>query len=457
MSIEKAQEVVFEDVHVVPMDREGVMEHRDVVVRDGRIDEIVPAATAMASTQALRIRVTGKYLMPGLADMHMHLPGPEAGPEASEALLFLFLANGITRIRSMAGVPEHVQLRRQLQAGEILGPRATVAGPPLGGSSLPAAALAREVERQAAAGYDFVKVHPGLTREAYDAISAAAAGCGLPVCGHVARDVGLLPVLEARQSSIEHLDGYVEALQSQAAPGGPASLQELCAGRGRQRTERAIAHLAAATREAGVWNVPTLLVSETLRSGEGPPSLRRRAGPAVRLAADGGGVGRDQAAARRAGPGPHRPAALPAAPAPGAPGPGRAGGQSAARHVLRQRVRGPGLLGRAVSSSSNRARLASTTTSRSRSSAMNPRTRGESRSRSAARSPTAAVPSPTRGSGTSSHQKLRSRKIPCWISWNPARTACSALMNAGTCPLNRRPCRSASRRRTGTSSGLIEV
>src|SRR5688572_30568694 len=101
-----AQTVAFENVNVIPMDRERVVERQTVVVRDGRIAQIGPAAGTPVPAGAARVDGSGKYLIPGLAEMHGHLTANYL-PEAAKAdVLFLYVANGITTVRAMLGNPE---------------------------------------------------------------------------------------------------------------------------------------------------------------------------------------------------------------------------------------------------------------------------------------------------------------------------------------------------------------
>jgi imidazolonepropionase-like amidohydrolase len=110
------------------------------------------------------------------------------------------------------------------------------------------------VREQAEAGYDFVKVHPGPTRAEYDAAVAAAVASGITLAGHVPAEVGVRRALEAKQATIDHLDGYLEALvpEAQRAAGGFFGLNLADAA-----DRSLIPELVAATLAAGVWNVPT--------------------------------------------------------------------------------------------------------------------------------------------------------------------------------------------------------
>jgi imidazolonepropionase-like amidohydrolase len=272
-----AKTVAFVDVAVVPMDRNRVLENRTVVVRDGRIAEIGPAATTKVPADALRVDGRGKFLMPGLAEMHGHLPHPNLGDPIAKAFLTLFVANGVTTVRGMYGFPNHTALRESVRKGEALGPRLFVASPALSGQSVanPEAAQ-RLVREHKQAGYDLLKVHEGLSKASYAAVVATANEVGLRFAGHVPNDVGLEGALAARQSSVEHLDGYVEALEADDSPIKNADAKTRDEKLLEYLDERKIPTLAARTRDAGVWNAPTMALWRTFFSSETVDSLRQR-------------------------------------------------------------------------------------------------------------------------------------------------------------------------------------
>jgi imidazolonepropionase-like amidohydrolase len=156
------------------------------------------------------------------------------------------------------GRPDHLKLRDRINQGEVLAPTIVTAGPICdgvppdwpGSAVITSAADAdRSVAEQQQAGYDFVKVYNNLSRVAYDALIAAARH-RLPVAGHVPRAVGLRSVLDAGQSSIEHLQGYCTPL------GRVAPLVE----------ELGLAGVAQVTRAAGTWNCVTLVLRERMVS-----------------------------------------------------------------------------------------------------------------------------------------------------------------------------------------------
>lgn len=162
-------------------------------MRDGRIAEISPAEKTKVPAGTLQIDGRGKYLMPGLADMHVHLFAGAGQPDdLTSQQLQLFLANGVTTIRNMIGKPEHLPLRERVAKGELLGPSIYTAGPPLLGNNVPTPEAAeRAVVEQKKAGYDLLKVHEALSPETYAAIVATAKREGIPLAGHVTATVGL--------------------------------------------------------------------------------------------------------------------------------------------------------------------------------------------------------------------------------------------------------------------------
>jgi len=253
--------VVFVDVNVIPMNRDGVLEHQTVIVRGDRIAEMGLAAQLRPPAGATTIDGRGKYLMPGMTEMHGHLPNPTAGAELTENVLFLYVANGVTTVRGMLGNLAHLELKARIARGELLGPRLWVAGPALSGNAAPTPEAGRRlVEEQQAAGFDHLKIQEGLSRETYDTIVATAKRLGMRFAGHVPDAVGLYHVLESGQASIEHLDNYVETV------GGPDSA-----------ADTQIARVVAATCAAHAWTVPTLALWETFLGTDDSAALAARA------------------------------------------------------------------------------------------------------------------------------------------------------------------------------------
>lgn len=263
-----SQSIAFVNVNVVPFDRERILEGQTVIVRDGRIAAIGPVSKTKVPDGALKIDGRGKYLMPGLADMHVHLyPGAGQKDDLASQQLQLFLANGVTTVRNMIGKPEHLALRDRVAKGELLGPTIYTAGPPLLGNTVPTPEAAESaVAEQKKAGYDLIKVHEGLSPETYAAIVATAKRVGIPFAGHVTATVGLTRALDARQTSIEHLDGYLQAMVADDSPVKPGPSQVVLGPVLEHIDESKIPALAAATRKAGVWNDPTLTLFKLIVS-----------------------------------------------------------------------------------------------------------------------------------------------------------------------------------------------
>jgi imidazolonepropionase-like amidohydrolase len=245
-----AQDLAFVGVNVVPMDRNGALNNQTVIVQDGRIAHVGPAGSTRVPDGALRLEGRGKYLMPGLGEMHGHIPSTLEPREFTEAVLFLYVASGVTTVRGMQGSPGQLDLRGRATRGELLAPNLYLAGPGFSGKTIKSADEAiQRVRQQKAEGWDLLKVLPGLTRDQYDAMARIAKEVGISFAGHVPADVGLLHAIQSGQETFDHLDGYIEYLQGEKGPVTEAKFQEI----------------AKLTREAGAWVVPTMALWETLR------------------------------------------------------------------------------------------------------------------------------------------------------------------------------------------------
>jgi imidazolonepropionase-like amidohydrolase len=250
----RAETLAFTHVTVVPMDRDRVLDDQTVVVTGDRIVAIGPSSQVTVPDGARRIEARGQYLLPALSEMHAHIPGGQATDAEIERVLTLYAVNGIGTIRGMLGHPRHLPLRERANAGAILSPWIYTSGPSVNGNTVPTPeAAVKTVADQKAAGYDFIKIHPGVPRPAFDALAEAAHEAGIRFAGHVPAAVGLRRALEARYASIDHLDGYVEALAREGAPASQTFGLNLMG----QIDESRIPDLVKATRESGVWMVPT--------------------------------------------------------------------------------------------------------------------------------------------------------------------------------------------------------
>ena len=275
--------VVFEQVSVVPMDRERILSNQTVVVRNGQIVEIGAAGDVQPPTGATRIDGRGKFLMPTLAEMHAHILPEDAAPyvagrfttpeRAIERVLLLYVLNGIGTIRNMHGDARHVALRERVARRELLGPRIVTSGEAFRNEYTKSVAAAKGlVAEHTARGFDFLKIWPGVVADdVWDAMVAAANEAGLPFGGHVPSNQGLHRVLAARMRTIDHLDGYLEAA---ARPGAPRPVIFATNLVGHVDESRFPA-LAEETRAADTWVVPTQSLFEN-QWGPDEPSVMAR-------------------------------------------------------------------------------------------------------------------------------------------------------------------------------------
>ncbi len=256
----------FVDVTVIPMDRERIIPGQTVLVRGNRIVEMGSLPSVNIPDGAAFIDGRGKFLMPGVAEMHGHYPNPEQA-EFTEAVLFLYLANGVTLVRGMQGGPSHLPLRDAIEAGEIVGPRLFVCAPSMSGNSVQSVEDAERLVREAAAaGFDHLKVHEGLTPEVYATIAATGREVGITWSGHVSNLVGLYSALDQGQTTIDHLDNFIEAMiedREAVASAGLFDLPRLVP----QIDDSKIDEVIAATVEAGAGVVPTEVLWETFLGG----------------------------------------------------------------------------------------------------------------------------------------------------------------------------------------------
>ena len=207
----------FAITNVTVIDMTGAEPHAGqvVIVEGDRIVAVGPMGAIRIPRSAASIDGTGKFLIPGLADMHVHLTA--AGePEGSRRFMIpLLVANGITTVRDMGGYLESlIPLRKEIEAGKRLGPRIVFAGPYLDGSPPsfePSFVVTNrtqaneDVHQLAQRGVDFIKVQSILSRDAYFAIAEAARREHIAFEGHVPDHVTAAEAADAGQRSIEHL------------------------------------------------------------------------------------------------------------------------------------------------------------------------------------------------------------------------------------------------------------
>ena len=194
-----------------------------LVVSGNRIVSIHPTNGTPSASGVEIIDAGGKYLIPGLWDMHVHaFTFPEStialGRRAIEVYFPQFLAAGVTGIRDMGGwVDTVMDVRRRVQSHEVLGPRIVAAGRLFGGNnpwapSSPHAwvitnpdSARMAVDSMRRAGASFIKVHDLLKRDVYFAIAAAARDLKLPLIGHMRPSVSVAEAIDAGQVGMEHV------------------------------------------------------------------------------------------------------------------------------------------------------------------------------------------------------------------------------------------------------------
>jgi hypothetical protein len=229
-----------------------------VLVREGRIVAIGPQGRVAIPRGARVINARGKFLLPGLADMHVHLEYIE-----DPNVLKLFVANGVTTVRSMDGRPFILGWRDQVKAGSLVGPRIITAGPIIDGAPparsdnlaiADAAAARAAVAAQASSGYDFIKLYTNLSPEAFDAAAAEGRLRGLRVAGHIPRAVAAERAL-ALLWSIEHLGDFAAGLAAQGNTTPGWARRALAAPTDGAKLDTLARSLAA----AGTWVVPTTI------------------------------------------------------------------------------------------------------------------------------------------------------------------------------------------------------
>ena len=250
---------VFTNVNVLPMASDAVLGDQTVVVADGVIVEAGPAADVEVPAGATVVDGSGRYLMPGLAEMHAHVPPGDNPPrEEVEDILFLYVANGITTIRGMLGSAYQIPLADEIERGEVLGPNFYVGAPSINGTSAPTPADAeRMVRAHVEAGYDLQKIHPGVSLETWDHMVQVAQAVGLTYSGHVPADVGLVHAIETGMSTVDHLDGYVNAIASDDVQAQVSVGRISLGGLERGVDEARLEEIIRMTIEHDVYVVPT--------------------------------------------------------------------------------------------------------------------------------------------------------------------------------------------------------
>jgi len=266
------------DVAVVDVIGDNVLAARTVLIDDGKIVHVSEAGeTILLAPDVIVINGRGRYLAPGLADMHVHVW------DANE--LPIYVSYGVTTVRNMWGEDVTLSMRQGVERGEIVGPRIVTAGPIIDGapkiwpSSVEAAtpeAARTAVRTQIEEGYDFIKVYSNLSVDSFDAVAATAREAEIPFAGHVPEAVPIRHALAAGMASMEHLYGFDAATLRAgvnfgsgrfSSPERVAIARQISAG---ERTfddffdDEALEELASEIGATRTVIVPTLLVGRQL-------------------------------------------------------------------------------------------------------------------------------------------------------------------------------------------------
>ncbi|MFL5754392.1 MAG: amidohydrolase family protein [Bacteroidia bacterium] len=251
-----AQQLVITNVNVIPVGGGPMtLANQTVFIKDGKISEITPFQEEHMKLKARLIDGTGKYLIPGLADMHVHLPDDKS-PLLLKKVFTLNLAAGVTTLRSMRGEQRHPGLRDSIRKKLILAPDLYISNPLPSDSAVTAAELKAFVAKSKKEGWDFVKYLSGLSPALFD---SAVKYCGeqqLKLAGHVYNG-DLQTALKAKQASVEHYQPILKEFRKDST-----------------QFEKVIAQL----KENSVFVCPTLSFYYIFGFQFSPEQLKRRNG-----------------------------------------------------------------------------------------------------------------------------------------------------------------------------------
>jgi imidazolonepropionase-like amidohydrolase len=261
-----------------------------VVVTGNRVTAVGRASRIKVPAEARVINAAGKYLIPGLWDMHVHLSF------ATELALPTLMANGVLGVRDMGGDLDQIDdWRRRISEGQLLGPRIVRVGLIVDGQK-PDAPFRLTVTNQAEGrqavvtlkqrGVDFIKVHNGVLRETYFALADEARRQNIPLVGHIPKEVTPAEASDAGQLSIEHAESLFDNILFSASRDGQSAMEGLNLAYAAYRDDKA-ALLFRAFRDNGTWYDPVLVTyrSFAFRTdfAASPDPRNRYAAPAMKL------------------------------------------------------------------------------------------------------------------------------------------------------------------------------
>lgn len=258
--------LVLTHVNLIPMDAEQILEDYTLIIKNGKVDQMGPAFSMEIPDDAKEIDGTGKFLIPALSDMHVHLEGDAWNlmypPELKftpaeinyEDILFIYLAKGITTLQVMSAFPEHVVIRDKIKAKQLWGPDLVLsrmidgagkAWPPPISTWIEGADEAGNAVKDAyETGYDRIKVYSFLDKASYDTIMKVAGNLEMPVDGHIPKSTSVEHMIESGQAMVAHSEEF-----TQFAP---------------DYKPETISSMASQLAQGKVWLTPTLITSRNL-------------------------------------------------------------------------------------------------------------------------------------------------------------------------------------------------
>lgn len=214
LTIIAQERFAISQVNVIDPASKKIIKNQTLYIENGIIKNIGNSITY--PKEVITLNGSGKYLLPGLAEMHAHTPVPDSSGDIKllRQTIDLFLVNGVTTLRGMLGQPYHLRLQEDLiNKGNPSPAIIYTSSPSLNGNSLPDEATAeRLVKQYKIDGYHFLKIHPGIKRPVYDAVVRTAREVKIDFAGHVPVEVGIYHATTSGQKTIDHMDGMIEAL-----------------------------------------------------------------------------------------------------------------------------------------------------------------------------------------------------------------------------------------------------
>jgi imidazolonepropionase-like amidohydrolase len=192
----KSRFYVIQNVNIIPMNKDTILRNQTIIVKDGKIIKIDESKRIQISNKAEIIDGNGKYLIPGLIDMHVHF--------FNQNDLILFVANGVTIVRNMMGNQSHLKIRDKIRKNTIFGPNIFTTGPYI--TQLYDINQAKTIVPECKSnGYDYLKIGGFLSDECYREIMRQSRIYGIKAVGHLPFSGGLKAAIEEKQYTIEHI------------------------------------------------------------------------------------------------------------------------------------------------------------------------------------------------------------------------------------------------------------